>query len=64
MGALTCTLSGDIDRLFEKREGVRYGYYEIRKPVTPRLEDFYEGGRRRKPCMITLGRYWRLRKRA
>ena len=56
MGALTCTLSGDIDRLFEKREGVRYGYYEIRKPVTPRLENFYEGRQEAEALYDNLGK--------
>lgn len=55
MGALTCTLSGDVDRLFEKREGVRYGYYDIRKPVAPRLEDFYEGRQEAEALYGNLG---------
>lgn len=56
MDALTCTLSGDIDRLFEEREGARYGYYEIRKPVMPRLENFYEGRQEAEALYDNLGK--------
>ena len=44
-----------MDRLFEKREGVRYGYYDIRKPVAPRLEDFYEGRQEAETLYGNLG---------
>ncbi|MCD7906265.1 MAG: hypothetical protein LUH04_00935, partial [Clostridium sp.] len=41
MDALLCTMSEDMARLFQKREGVGYVYNEIQIPVKPRVEDFY-----------------------